>query len=415
VDPVRGSANLVARVVELGAAGVNELARLGSHSLLAALLARLGKTDQADALDVLPNATDVDLAPGEEASPAEMITRGLLGGDGRYTRLEVAERAGIALDEARRLWRALGFPEVDDEQRVFTSADVAALTDAAGLIAADIVDSDGLVELARPLGNLMSCLAAAQTNFISEVLGARIAVGRRVEDPQLPGQLAAQAIITTRELLPVLERTTVYTWRRHLAAEVGRALFPSGSGLDGHAESRQAAVGFIDMTGYTRLSRNVELTELARVLDRFETAVLDTVVAHGGRVIKNLGDEILFVIDDPPLAAEATLQLLDVFTAEDTLPQVHAGLAFGPVRGHEKVPTGGHVEVPTGGQIKVPTPCSSCRSGTAGPGGDGEGANHSSSPPGSSIEVCEGPHGHHFCLSTSWVIPGRRAAVRYHS
>ena len=68
------------------------------------------------------------------------------------------------------------------------------------------------------------------------------------------------------------------------------------------------------------------------------------------------------------------------------------------------------MEVPTGGQIKVPTPCSSCRSGTAGPGGDGEGANHSSPPPGSSIEVCEGPHGHHFCLSTSRVIPRRRRA-----
>jgi hypothetical protein len=85
-----------------------------------------------------------------------------------------------------------------------------------------------------------------------------------------------------------------------------------------------------------------------------------------------------------------------------------------PVRGHEKVPAGGQVEVPTGGQIQVPTPCPSCRSGTAGPSGDGEGANHSSSPPGSSIEVCEGPHGHHFCLSTSRVIPGRRRVVRHH-
>src|SRR5882757_5526970 len=84
------------------------------------------------------------------------------------------------------------------------------------------------------------------------------------------------------------------------------------------------------------------------------------------------------------------------------------------VRGHEKVPTGGQVEVPTGGQIKVPTLCSSCRSGTAGPGGDGEGANHTPSPPGSSIEVCEGPYGHHFCLSTSRVVSGCRRVVRHH-
>ena len=203
VDSVHGSANLVARIVELGTAGVNELARLGSNSLLAALLARLG----------FPNPTDVDSAPEEDVTPAEVITRGLLAGEGRYTRQEVAELAGVDLDEARRLWRALGFPEVGDEERVFTNSDVAGLTDAAGLIDADIVDEDGLVELARPLGNLMSRLAAAQTTFISEVLGARLTEGRTVEDPDLADELAAQALVTTRELLPVLERTTVYTWR----------------------------------------------------------------------------------------------------------------------------------------------------------------------------------------------------------
>ena len=204
----------------------------------------------------------------------------------------MAERVGVPLDEARRLWRALGFPEVDDEQRVFTSADVAALADAVALVAADIVDENGLVELARPLGNLMSRLAAAQTTFISEVLGARIALGHNVDDPELADELAAQALATTQELLPILERTTLYTWRRHLAAEVERALFPDGSAVEHLVESRPAVVGFIDMTGYTRLSRNVDLDEPRDGADRFESTVLDTVVAHGGRVIKNLGDEI---------------------------------------------------------------------------------------------------------------------------
>ncbi len=195
----------------------------------------------------------------------------------------------------------------------------------------DIVDADAMVELARPLGNLMSRLAAAQTSFISEVLGARIAAGLVAEDPHLPDRLAAQALVTTQELLPVLELTTLYAWRRHLAAEVGRALFPSGIGIEGDTETRPAVVGFIDMTGYTRLSRNVELADLASLLDRFETVVLDAVVQHGGRVIKNLGDEILFVIEDPVSAAEATLQLLDDLAADDSLPPMHAGLAFGPV------------------------------------------------------------------------------------
>jgi len=260
-----------------------------------------------------------------------VITRGLLAGYGRFSRLEVAERAGMGIEEARRLWRALGFPEVGDEQRVFTSADVAALQDAAGLLAGDIMDTDGLVELARPLGHLLSRLAAAHTGFISEVLGARLATGQAVEDPQLPDQLADHAVAITRELLPVLERTTVYAWRRHLATEVGRALLPTVAGLDSQVDTRPAAVGFVDISGFTRLSRNVDLTELAGVLERFETVVLDTVVAHGGRVIKNLGDEVLFVADDPAAAAEATLQLFETVAGEEDLPRVHAGLAFGPV------------------------------------------------------------------------------------
>ena len=78
------------------------------------------------------------------------------------------------------------------------------------------------------------------------------------------------------------------------------------------------------------------------------------------------------------------------------------------VRGHEKVPTGGQVEVSVFGQIKVSTPCSSCRSGTAGPDGDGEGANQTPPPPGSSIEICEGPHGHHFRLLRTRLVPGCR-------
>lgn len=77
-------------------------------------------------------------------------------------------------------------------------------------------------------------------------------------------------------------------------------------------------MGFINITGYTRISRNVGLTELAGLLDRFDTAVLGVVVEHGGRVIKNLGGEILFVIEDPLSAAEAALQLLDVFGADET-------------------------------------------------------------------------------------------------
>ena len=327
VDPVRVSAQLVVRALEAGAAPVRELARLGSDSLLTALLAVLGGADRDQEQQEPPGAA------GNETvmSPAEVINRGLLAGHGRYTRLEVADRAGISSEQARRLWRAVGFPEADDDQRVFTSADVAALTDAAGLLNAGMLDPGGLVELARPFGHLLSRLAAAQTGFLSDVLGARIAAGHLVEDPASAEQMAAQAVLITQELLPVLERTTVYVWRRHLAAEAGRALLPAATGWDERVADRRAAVGFIDISGYTRLSRNLDLTDVAVLLERFETVVGDTVLAHGGRVIKNLGDEVLFVTDEPASAAQITLRLLEQIDTDPDLPPVHAGLAFGPV------------------------------------------------------------------------------------
>lgn len=331
MDPWRSSADFVARIVEFGMTRVNEIARLGSEVLLATVLADLRKSNQDATAGALMGPVDLDAAFEEELTPEEVISRGLLVGDGRYTRLEVAERAGTTSDEARRLWRALGFPEAEDDQRVFTDVDVAALTQAVGLVKAGIVDADALVELARPLGNLMSRLAAAQTNFLSEIVGTRMASGLQPEDPELPAHLATQALMTTGELLPVLELTTFYSWRRHLAAELGRALIPTAYDLAGDGERRSAAVGFVDITGFTRLSRNVGLNELALILNRFETTVLDVVVEHGGRVIKNLGDEILFVVEDPVSAGEAALQLLDVFAADDDLPPIHGGLAFGPV------------------------------------------------------------------------------------
>ncbi len=152
-----------------------------------------------------------------------------------------------------------------------------------------------------------------------------------IKPPASGEHMAAQAVRITEELLPVLERTTVYVWRRHLAAEAGRALLPAATGWDERVADRRSAVGFIDISGYTRLSRHLDLTDVAVLLERFETVVGDTVLAHGGRVIKNLGDEVLFVTEDPASAAEITLGLLEQIDTDPDLPPVHAGLAFGPV------------------------------------------------------------------------------------
>ena len=317
-ESVRDSIQLIGRMAP---APVRDVARFGGDNLLAAVLAVLGGLTGDDPTRGGPTI-DAD------ASAAEMITRGLLAGEGRYNRGEAAEQAGVSLNDARRLWRAVGFAEFDDDDRVFTSADVEVLTEVAALIEAGILDIDGAVSLARPFGHLFSRLAAVQTEFLSEVLGRQITADQLADDSRLAERVSEQAVRTTRELLPVLERVTVYLWRRHLATEAGRALLPAGLP---DAQTDQLAVGFIDISGFTRLSRDLDSAELTALLDPFEALVLATAVEHGGKVIKNIGDEVMFVADDPVAAAEIALSALEQVGADDRLPPVHAGLACGPV------------------------------------------------------------------------------------
>jgi adenylate cyclase len=323
-EAVRDSIRSAVQTVASLAAPVCDLSNFGAPSMLAALLTALGVSGSDE------QASGAERPVGEqEMSSIGTITEGLLAGEGRYTRSQVADQVGLPLDEVRRLWRSVGFAEVADDQRVFTSADVTVLKDVAELVNAGIVDFDATVVLARPFGQLLSRLAAVQTSLLSNVLGRRIAAGEVADDPQAPERMAEQAVRITRELLPVFERATLYVWRRHLAVEAGRALLPATDPVI--KKDELAAVGFIDIDGFTRLSRALNTDELAAVLEQFETVVLDTALAHGGRVIKSLGDEVMFFAGDAASAAQIAVTAVDQIATDDRAPSVHAGLAWGPV------------------------------------------------------------------------------------
>ena len=89
---------------------------------------------------------------------------------------------------------------------------------------------------------------------------------------------------------------------------------------------------FVDIVGFTSRSRSWPSTELVRWIEYFEAECSGLVVDHGGRVIKNIGDEVLFVADDVAEAADAALDLTARGAdADDDFPEVRAGLAYGDV------------------------------------------------------------------------------------
>ncbi len=90
-------------------------------------------------------------------------------------------------------------------------------------------------------------------------------------------------------------------------------------------------MGFADLVGFTALAQQVTDAELAEVVDQFEHLAYDVVVAGGGRVVKMIGDEVMFLLDDPVAAAEIALGLADASRDASELSDVRVGLAMGPV------------------------------------------------------------------------------------
>jgi adenylate cyclase len=91
------------------------------------------------------------------------------------------------------------------------------------------------------------------------------------------------------------------------------------------------AVGFADMSGFTTLTRKATEAELADLLDAFEATATEVIAARGGRIVKTIGDEVLFVAGTAAAGAEIALDLLDRAAADERLPPLRAGLAYGPV------------------------------------------------------------------------------------
>jgi adenylate cyclase len=236
----------------------------------------------------------------------------LLGGARRYTRRDVAERAGVPIEQARSLWRALGFADLDDDNVAFTDRDVEALRGVVRLVEMGLLDDETQLTMTRALGQSLSRLAEWQVGAIAEALGD----GRPLSE--------REAVDAARDLLPVMESLLIYVWRRHLAATAVRSLgSPEG------ATDSTAVVGFTDLVGFTTLTRHVDEIELAAVVERFERTASDVVAEHGGRVIKTLGDEVMFSADEPGTGAEIAMRLLEAVEQEAELPAVRIGLAYG--------------------------------------------------------------------------------------
>ena len=90
-------------------------------------------------------------------------------------------------------------------------------------------------------------------------------------------------------------------------------------------------IGFADLSGFTMLTQMLTPAELLDLLLEFGGSVSDLVHADGGRVVKFIGDEVMWVTSTPELLAKVAMDLVEHPRAQEAGLQVRAGLGYGSV------------------------------------------------------------------------------------
>ena len=289
-----------------------------------------------------PADTHADSA--EELVAFDAVETALLGRPVTMGRREVSREAHVSLLTARRFWHAMGFQVVQDEEAFYTEADLTALRTVATLVRHGGLDEDLAIGMTRAFARSADRLAVWQTQLVAEHLtpesqeaGLDEADARSVPQHEIAQEAATLLVRLADEMEPLL----AYVWRRHLVSAIGRMLAdsrietaPSHGGTAGEVADPTRplrVIGFADLVNFTSLVRRMTERQLASLVQRFELLASDIVTAHGGRVIKTVGDEILFVHTDPAAGAAIALDLVDAVAQDDMLPDVRAALAWGRV------------------------------------------------------------------------------------
>jgi adenylate cyclase len=250
---------------------------------------------------------------------AEAFIEHILGAPLEFTSDEVAELAGVSEETTRILWRAMGFADVGGS-RAFTTHDVEALRSLTAQIDEGRLTLSDAVEVARAIGQSTARLAEWQGNTISRTLQDR---GIIKDISELQPEEVVPVMRESELMKPVMENLLIYSWRRQMAASAARgaAVAQAGPG----AKTDAMSVGFADLVGFTRLSRQIAEIDLAHLVQTFESVSADIVAGTGARLVKTLGDEVLFIDKSPDVIAETALRLHEAHRTSQAFPKMRIG------------------------------------------------------------------------------------------
>jgi len=235
----------------------------------------------------------------------------------RYDCETAAAALGTDAEWVSRAWRGFGLPA--PVEPVLGELDLEALRTC--MVVRDVLGDEGSLGLARVLGSGIARLAEAESSAMRTGLAGTIDRGRSDSEAAV-----AQAYVAVATLVPSIGVVLDAVHRHHL--EAARRHFEEVAPTP---DSTRCAIGFADISNFTRISQELPLPALSKLLAAFEETASDTVHDAGGRVVKFLGDAVMFVAPTASMLARIACELVGHVRAREAELEVRAGMAYGDV------------------------------------------------------------------------------------
>jgi adenylate cyclase len=237
---------------------------------------------------------------------------------------QVVERSGVERGRVEEIFRASGVMGGDLDEPIFNEQDVEAVQMFAA--AEELLGTEAVLQMIRVAGASMVRIGDAA---ISLFLTNMAAPAMR-EDQS--GLRLLEANMASAELIPGFGQTLtqiLLRYLRHAFRPMSEEFIAGELGID--VDAIELAIGFADLVGSTTLAGSRSLAELSAALDGFERTATEVVLAGGGRVVKFIGDEVMFRAPDADAACAIAVDLVARVRADPALPPLRAGVAYGDV------------------------------------------------------------------------------------
>lgn len=234
---------------------------------------------------------------------------------------EAGVRLEVDPDHLAHVWRMLGLRVKDLDLPTVTESDLEALQ--------TYLDIEALVghDTAHAFARVVGVSLARVTDAVSA--GMRVGVNSISISRSGSELVTAKAFSELTKLVPRVGQLLDTLHRQHLDATRAHFETIDRDGTDG--VSLRCGVGFADLSGFTRLSSQLSITELSRVLNMFEDEATHTINENDGRIVKFLGDAVMWVSAEPQDLVQIAHGLTHHKKATESGIEVRAGIAYGSV------------------------------------------------------------------------------------